>query len=223
MINFTHVQCPDINELDTETVDGKRHYKTPDGKLYPSVTTVLGELSKQGIAAWRARVGNDVANRISAQASTRGTAVHKLCEDYINNEPNYLDGHMPANVETFNTLKGLLDEHLDNIVMQEVPLYSHYLEVGGRVDCIGEWNGKLSVIDFKTSKRPKRRSQISNYFMQASAYCVMFEELTKIPITQTIIVMSVDNDHPLIYKGHRDEYIDLFMKQRASYRDKYGR
>ena len=223
MTNFTHVQCPDINELDTETVDGKRYYKTPDGKLYPSVTTVLSELSKEGIAAWRAKVGNDVANRISAQASARGTAVHKLCEDYINNEPDYLDGHMPANIETFNTLKGLLDKYLDNVVMQEVPLYSHYLEVGGRVDCIGEWNGKLSVIDFKTSKRPKRRSQISNYFMQASAYCVMFEELTKIPITQTIIVMSVDNDHPLVFKGHRDEYIDLFMKQRASYRDKYGR
>ena len=223
MTNFTHVQCPDINELDTETVDGKRYYKTPDGKLYPSVTTVLSELSKEGIAAWRAKVGNDVANRISAQASARGTAVHKLCEDYINNEPDYLDGHMPANIETFNTLKGLLDNYLDNVVMQEVPLYSHYLEVGGRVDCIGEWNGKLSVIDFKTSKRRKRKDQISNYFMQASAYCVMFEELTKIPITQTIIVMSVDNDHPLVFKGHRDEYIDLFMKQRASYRDKYGR
>jgi genome maintenance exonuclease 1 len=130
---------------------------------------------------------------------------------------------MPGNIETFNTLKGLLDKNLTNVVMQEVPLYSHYLEVGGRVDCIGEWNGKLSMIDFKTSKRRKSKSQISNYFMQASAYCVMFEELTKIPITQTIILMSVDNDHPLIFKGHRDDYIHDFIKCRAEYRDKYGR
>jgi len=223
MTNFTHAPRLDINELDTEVVDGKRHYKTPDGKLYPSVTTVLSDLSAEGIAAWRAKVGAATANKISAQASARGTAVHKLCEDYIDNKPDYLDGHMPANIETFNTLKGLLDKYLDNVVMQEVPLYSNYLEVGGRVDCIGEWNGKLSVIDFKTSKRRKRKDQISNYFMQASAYCVMFEELTKIPITQTIILMSVDNDHPLVFKGHRDEYIDQFIKQRASYRDKYGR
>ena len=223
MTHFTHAPRPDISELDTKTIDGTRYYETPDGKLYPSVTTVLKDLSAEGIAAWRAKVGADVANRVSAQASARGTAVHKLCEDYIDNKEDYLDGHMPANIETFNTLKGLLDKYLDNVVMQEVPLYSNYLEVGGRVDCIGEWNGKLSVIDFKTSKRRKRKDQISSYFMQAAAYCVMFEELTKIPITQTIILMSVDNDHPLVFKSTRDEYIDQFMKQRASYRDKYGR
>lgn len=220
---FNHNPPLDISELDTKTIDGTRYYETPDGKLYPSVTTVLKDLSAEGIAAWRAKVGADVANRVSAQASARGTAVHKLCEDYIDNKEDYLDGHMPANIETFNTLKGLLDKYLDNVVMQEVPLYSNYLEVGGRVDCIGEWNGKLSVIDFKTSKRRKRKDQISSYFMQAAAYCVMFEELTKVPITQTIILMSVDNDHPLVFKSTRDEYIDQFMKQRASYRDKYGR
>ena len=223
LIMFNHVTQPNIQELDTKTVDGTRYYETPAGKLYPSVTTVLKDLSAEGIAAWRAKVGADVANRVSAQASARGTAVHKLCEDYIDNKEDYLDGHMPANIETFNTLKGLLDKYLDNVVMQEVPLYSNYLEVGGRVDCIGEWNGKLSVIDFKTSKRRKRKDQIGNYFMQAAAYCVMFEELTKVPITQTIILMSVDNDHPLVFKSTRDEYIDQFMKQRASYRDKYGR
>lgn len=223
MTNFTHALQPDITELETKTVDGQRLYETPDGELYPSVTTVLKDLSAEGIAAWRARVGNEVANKVSAQASARGTAVHKLCEDYINNEPDYQDGHMPANIETFNTLKGLLDKYLDNVVMQEVPLYSHYLKVGGRVDCIGEWNGKLSVIDFKTSKRRKSKSQISSYFMQAAAYCVMFEELTETPITQTIILMSVDNDHPLVFKSSRDEYIDMFMEQRAKYREKYGR
>jgi genome maintenance exonuclease 1 len=223
MKQFIHTTPPDINELETKVVDGQRLYETPDGKLYPSVTTVLKDLSAAGIAAWRKKVGNEVANKVSAQASSRGTAVHKLCEDYINNEEDYLEGHMPANVETFNTLKGLIDKYLDNIVMQEVPLYSNYLEVGGRVDCIGEWNGKLSVIDFKTSKRRKRKDQISNYFMQASAYCVMFEELTKTPITQTIILMSVDNDHPLVFKSTRDEYIDQFVEQRSNYREKYGR
>ena len=223
MKQFIHTTPPDISELETKVVDGQRLYETPDGKLYPSVTTVLKDLSAAGIAAWRKKVGNEVANKVSAQASSRGTAVHKLCEDYINNEEDYLEGHMPANIETFNSLKGLIDKYLDNIIMQEVPLYSNYLEVGGRVDCIGEWNGKLSVIDFKTSKRRKRKDQISNYFMQASAYCVMFEELTKTPINQTIILMSVDNDHPLVFKSTRDEYINQFVEQRSNYREKYGR
>ena len=223
MTHFTHAPHPDINELDTETVEGKRYYKTPDGKLYPSVTTVLSELSKEGIAAWRAKVGNDVANRISTQASNRGEAVHKLCEDYINNEPNYVVGHMPANIATFNTLKPILDQHLDNIIMQEVPLYSHYLQVGGRVDCIGEWDGKLAVIDFKTSRRPKSKDKIDGYFMQAAAYCVMFEELTSIPITRIVIAMSVDDHDPLVFEERRDNYINLFIKHREGYRDKYGR
>jgi genome maintenance exonuclease 1 len=102
-------------------------------------------------------------------------------------------------------------------------LYSHYLEVGGRVDCIAEWDGTLSVIDFKTSKRPKEKAKIDNYFMQASAYCVMFEELTKIPIKQIIILIAVDNDDPQVFVEDRDNYIFDFIDVRKEYKQVYGK
>jgi len=179
---INHVTPPDIQELETETVDGKRYYKTPDGKLYPSVTTVVGSYTAQAIKEWRKRVGEEEARKITTQASVRGTKVHQLCEDYINNEPDYRKKHMPVNLACFDTIRPIIDEKIDNVVFQEAPLYSHYLEVGGRVDCIAEWDGVLSVIDFKTSKRKKDKDKIDNYFMQTAAYCVMYEELTKTPI-----------------------------------------
>lgn len=222
-ITFNHVQAPDIQELDTETVDGKRHYKTPDGQLYPSVTTVLSLHSAEGIKRWRDEIGHEKAQKISTQASGRGTKIHKLCEDYINNVEDYYKGHMPVNVQSFNHIKPILDSCLNNIVMQEVPLYSHYLQVGGRVDCIGEWNGKLSVIDFKTSRKLKEEKWIKSYYMQAAAYCVMYEELTGIPITNTVILIAVDNEDPQVFHGKRDNYIDDFMELRDSYRKIYGK
>lgn len=220
---FNHVQAPKFQELDTETVDGKRHYKTPDGKLYPSVTTVLSLHSAAGIQRWRNDIGHEKAQKITTQAAGRGTKIHKLCEDYINNIVNYTDGHMPVNIESFNSIKPILDNSINNVVMQEIPLYSHFLEVGGRVDCIAEWNGKLSVIDFKTSRKLKELDWIKGYFMQTAAYCVMYEELTGTPITNTVIVIAVDNEDPQVFYGKRDDYIQDFIELRDSYRKIYGK
>ena len=219
---FNHVTPPDITELETETVNGKRFYLTPDGRKYPSVTTVSSFHSAKDIQKWRKRVGEETANKITTQAATRGTAVHKLCEDYINNVEDYTKGHMPINVHAFNCLKPLLDNHIDNVVMQECPLYSNYLEVGGRVDCIADWDGKLSVIDFKTSRKAKKKEWIGGYFMQESAYCVMFEERTKIPIKQIVTVVYVDDDEPQVFIEDRDNYIWEFIELRSQFRNYYG-
>lgn len=222
MTTFTHLDPPELAELETETVNGKRFYVTPDGKKYPSVTTVSGFASAKSIAAWRRKVGNEQANKISTQAAGRGTAVHKLCENYLNNDPDFTKKQMPVNIESFNTIKPILDTHINNIRMQEVPLYSHYLEVGGRVDCIAEWDGKLSVIDFKTSRKIKKKEWISGYFMQCSAYAVMYEELTKLPISQIVIIISVDSEKPQVFIERRDNYIHDFIKLRKDYKDYYG-
>ena len=154
---FTHLDN-DIPEIKTETIDKKRYYVTPEGKKYPSITTVLGHFNKKAIYEWRQRVGNKEANRISTQASRRGTKVHQMCEDLINNE---LDEKkfMPSDKETFNTIKNILENNINNIHCQEATLYSDYLKVAGRVDCVAEWNGKLSVIDFKTSTLPITQSK----------------------------------------------------------------
>jgi len=215
MKTFTHKNFL-LEEMETETVDGKRFYKTPNGNL-PSITTVLSILSRDAIKAWRKRVGETEANKISTKASRRGTSVHKMCEEYLNNELN-LKEFLPNDRETFNSLKGILDEHLDNIYAQEVPLWSSYLGVAGRVDCIAEWDGKLSVIDFKTSRKLKKKKYISNYFQQCAAYAVMWEERTGIPINKIVVVIAVDGEEPQIFEERRDNYINECVETIAQYR-----
>lgn len=216
MKTFTHKNFI-VEEMETENVNGKRFYKTPKGNL-PSITTVLSILSRDAIKAWRAKVGAEEANKISTKASRRGTSVHKMCEDYINNELD-LKSFLPNDRETFQILRPVLDEYIDNIYAQEVPLWSDYLGVAGRVDCIAEWEGKLSVIDFKTSRKEKKKEYISNYFQQASAYCVMWEERTQIPIDQIVIVIAVDGCPPQVFIEKRDNYIFECMKTIARYKD----
>ena len=215
MKTFTHKNFL-LEEMETETVDGKRFYKTPNGNL-PSITTVLSILSRDAIKAWRKRVGETEANKISTKASRRGTSVHKMCEEYLNNELN-LKEFLPNDRETFNSLKGILDEHLDNIYAQEVPLWSSYLGVAGRVDCIAEWDGKLSVIDFKTSRKLKKKKYISNYFQQCAAYAVMWEERTGIPINKIVVVIAVDGEEPQVFEEKRDNYIYECVETIARYR-----
>jgi len=198
-----------------------RFYKTPAGLLYPSVTTITGQLGKQGILEWRRRVGEAEADRISTRAANRGTRLHTLCEDYINNKP--IDAQDYVSYEMFASIKSVLDESLDNVHMQEVPLYSDYLQTAGRVDCVAEWDGKLSIIDFKSSSKPKHRDWIQNYFMQASAYAVMYEELTGRPITKLVIVVAVENDSPQVFIEKRDDHINGFIRLREKYRETHGR
>ena len=218
---FTHLDN-DIPEIKTETIDRKRYYVTPEGKKYPSITTVLGHFNKKAIYEWRQRVGEKEANRISTQASRRGTKVHQMCEDFINNE---LDEKkfMPSDKETFNSIKNILADNINNIHCQEATLYSDYLQVAGRVDCVAEWKGKLSVIDFKTSRRLKKREHIHNYFQQGSAYCVMYEERTKVPVSQIVIVMTVDGEEPQIFVEKRDTWTETLIRKIKEYEEYYAK
>ena len=215
---FHHIvhDIPKLVRVDTEN---GRLYQTPSGRAYPSVTSVLSILGKREIMEWRKRVGEEEANRISGRAKSRGTAVHSLCESYLRNE-KVEPG--PFDLDTFRSLQPLLDR-IDNIHCLETQLYSNYLQVAGTVDCIAEFDGKTSVIDFKTSTRVKSRDDIHGYFMQTSAYAVMFEELTKIPVGRLVILMSVDNEDPLVFVEKRDDWIDQFIKIREDYSKLYQR
>ena len=213
MKTFIHHDLPKLER--TTAPDGTRVYKTPSGRAYPSVTTVTSLHSAKGIAEWRRRVGNEEANRVSARASARGTRVHTLCEHYLlgnNPEPDIFDA------EIFNSMKLWLDD-IDNIHCLETPLYSDFLEVAGTVDCIAEFQGKLSVIDFKTANKPKDREDIYNYFMQTAAYAVAFEERTGIPIGRLVIIMGVENDDPRLFIEKRDNWIGGFRKLRLDYKN----
>ena len=208
MFNF----CPPkvLADLKSETFpDGKRYYTLEDGTRLPSVTTVLGAQKKQGIMEWRKRVGEAEANRISKQATGRGTNVHTLCERYLNNES--LGDVMPDAVEMFRSLKPLLNR-IDNIHYQECALWSKQLGMAGRVDCIGEFDGKLSVIDFKTSKKIKHISHIEDYFWQTSAYALMYEEMIGQPIDDLVIIMAVEDEEPLLFQQKTADHIHGLVK-----------
>ena len=223
-MKFKHVGCDIDYDLETETINGKRFYKTPEGLLYPSVTTITSQHGKDKIIEWRKRVGEEEANRISTKASNRGTKVHKICENYLNNEEDYartnpahIHKTMPDTIAMFKSLQPLLDEHVNNIHALEIPLYSHHLKVAGRVDCIAEYDGKLSIIDFKTSGKLKEESWIKGYFMQCSAYAVMYEERTGIPVSQIVIMIAVDSEHPQVFIKKRNDYIKDFISYREAY------
>ena len=218
MRNFNQVSI-EIPEIKTENINGGRYYVTPTGVKYPSITTVLSILSKKAIMEWRKRVGAEEANKISTKAARRGTNVHQMCEDYLNNKEYITNKTMPVDKEMFGTLKPILDERINNIHTKEATLYSDYLGVAGRVDCIAEFDGRLSVIDFKTSRKLKKKEWISNYFQQASAYCVMYEERTGIPIDQIVILIAVDEEEPQVFIEKRDNHIHDCIETIALYKE----
>ena len=215
---FIHYNC-NIPKLERVTLpDGKRTYQTPSGKSYPSITTVTGLLSKQAIMEWRDKVGHEEATKITTRASKRGTSLHSLCEKYLSNEdvtPTYMEKEMWGSVvpELHN---------INNIRCLETGLYSDHLEVAGTVDCIAEYKGKLAVIDFKTSRKVKKREWISNYFMQCAAYSVAFEELTGIPVPNLVVIMGVDDNPVHVFEEKRDDWIGEFIKLRKEYKTLYN-
>ena len=204
---FNHVNVGELPTVTTETIDRKRFYVTPEGNKYPSITTVLGVRKNKELFEWRQKVGEEVAGYIARTAAQKGTKVHHMCEDYLNNdfdEEKHKKNFFPYCL--FTQLKSVL-KNVDNIHFQEAGLYSDKYGIAGRVDCIAEYNGKLSIIDFKTSRKFKKREWIKSYFMQTAGYAVMFEERTGIPVSQLVILMAVDGDQPLVFVEKRDDHI----------------
>jgi len=213
---FEHVEL-DIgyDDLVADTRASGRVYVAPDGSTFPSVTTVLSILGEDSIRAWRARVGEEEANKISHRASSRGTAVHSIVERYLRNEDTSDD--LPHIKQSLTNLRPILDQSIGKIFGLETALYSRHLGMAGRCDCIAEFDGVPSIIDFKTSRRVKKKEYISSYFAQMSAYAIMFEERTGMPITNTVVIMDVDDNEPLVFKEHRDNWTKLLLDTKKEY------
>ena len=207
MKSFDHVDLSTkLPEILTETIKGKRFYITPEGEKYPSITTVLSGRNNEGIIRWRESVGSEVANNIMRGAAKRGTAVHTLVENYLNNEELSKQDVLP--VALFTILKPELD-NINNIRIQEGGLYSDRLGVAGRVDCIAEYKGKLSVIDFKTSTKEKKEEWVENYFIQGSAYCEMYEEWFSQAIEQVVILIVTEDGAVQTFVKDKKDYLPL--------------
>ena len=203
---FTHNPV-EIPRLSRETIDGVRYYTAPDsdGELIKlvSITSVTSHWSREGIMKWRKRVGDEEANRVSKRATTRGTDMHLLTEYYLQNEP-LPKAKVPISQILFNTAKPALNK-IDNIIVQEQAMYSLRLGVAGTPDCIGDYDGELSIIDFKTSKSPKPLKWVEGYFVQASAYACMLYELTGIKAKKLVIIMACEDGELKVYE-EKDVY-----------------
>ena len=207
MYNHKTIKLPEIKAT---TTDGVRLYETPEGNKYPSITTVLSVRNKKGLFEWRKRVGEDVANYVARKAANRGTSVHHMCEDYINNdfdEEKHKKKFLPYVL--FNQLKESVLQKIDNIYAQECGLYSDKYKVAGRVDCIAEYDGKLSIIDFKTSSKERSDDWNESYYIQASAYAEMFEERTGITIDQVVILVVTEDGVVQEFVKNKTEYLPL--------------
>ena len=217
-----YIHCPPmvLPDLKSEThSDGKRYYTTPSGKRLPSVTTVVGAMKKQTIMEWRNRVGEVEANRISKLATGRGNRVHDLAERYLKNEKIEWVREMPDSVEMFRTLIPHL-HRINNIHYIEQALWSEQIGLAGRVDLIAEWDGVLSVIDFKTSKNIKKKEDIQDHFAQCTAYAGMYEEHVSVPVDQIVIVMAVENEEPLIFIEKTGDHINTLLEHIEFYLNK---
>ena len=208
----------ELKKLTTQTINFKRFYETPDGKLYPSITTVLSTRNKKGLFEWRKKVGDEVANYVARTSAARGTAVHHMCEDYLNNFPTEWPDKWKEHEKKFlpfclfKQLENKVLQKIDNIRSQECALFSNKYRVAGRVDCIAEYDGKLSIIDFKTSTKERNDEWNENYYIQASAYAEMFEEQTGTPIEQIVILVVTEDGAVQEFVKEKYDYIPLLVE-----------
>ena len=208
---FKHTQpTGDLPPLKAKNVDGKRFYEhITTGEKYPSITSVLSIRQKEGLIKWRQRVGEEVANHVMITSANRGTAVHNMVEDHLNNidmnnVEKYKKQFLPRMM--FQVLKPVLN-NINNISLQEAQMFSSNYTVAGRCDCIAEYEGELSVIDFKTSKGEKEEDWIENYFIQGAAYAEMYEEHFGTPINQIVILVVTEEGTTQIFKKNKQEYL----------------
>lgn len=213
-MTFKHTPNRNLNfTLKTSEINSQRFYITPAGKYYPSVTTILKEFSKDAIELWRKRVGEGEAQIISRKASTKGNKIHHLCEQYLLNQEVNLIGESSVIRSAFLGMQKVLDKSLGDVVCLENTLYSDHLMTAGRVDCIGMWDGKLAVVDFKTSSKEKKEEWITSYFMQCTIYACMFYELTGIPIHDIVVLIAYDGSRfPQVFHRKVKDYLKDTLK-----------
>ena len=221
---FTHLECPDITTIKQVNANGKRHYETPAGPLV-SITTVIHHFTPDGIKQWRENMGEDVANYIMRTSSIRGTRVHKLVDSFLSNESlaNITREYGVTAVGLFNLMRPAL-ERISNIVAVEKRVYSTdpAIMVAGTTDCVADYEGILSIIDFKTSSKMRAQDTIDSWMIQATFYALAWECLTGQKISQLVIICATEDGQTEVFKSEPSEYVERLKKLIADYRADIG-
>ena len=222
-VRTTLLEITDLEQLDlkTEQRDGKRYYIDQKGEAYPSVTTVVGLRSKEQIKLWRERVGEETANKISSSAAKRGTQFHQHVEDYLRKEKPFIEFENLLQEQMFSAVRPVLDEVVP--LALEAPMYSTYLKMAGRVDCVGMFDGKLCIIDFKSSSKPKEDYMAESWYIQMTAYSIMVEELTGHAIEECVAIVAVEGSNSFqLFVCEPQDYVDDLVQLRKQYTNLYG-
>ena len=208
MKEFKHVSNTQYNKQAVPKIvnsGGMRQYSAGD-ELFPSITSILSrEMSSEGLDAWKERVGSKVAKYICDSAISRGNNFHKICEAYLNNDCTCkFVNHLLA-YGMFEQAQPAL-ERISDIVGIEMPMVSRELGIGGTADIIANFDGVLSVIDLKSSTSPKQESWCEKFFLQETAYSLMFEEITSKPIEQLVTIIASENGTVQVLIRNRDDF-----------------
>lgn len=210
---FTHLELPQREAAKQKVIKGKRFYETPEGNFYPSITTVLGHGEKPWLENWRNMLGHDAAAKESQRCAERGKAVHSMIEKYLNNDPKPTQDQPVEYTKRFNQLKFRLNK-INNIRGLELSMYSDELEVAGTADCVADYEGELSIIDFKTSTNNRTEEMVADYYLQCTAYAKMFTEMYKTPVKNIVILVTVERGLvPLMFKQSIDSYLDPLVQR----------
>ena len=215
-------------DLDEKIENDIRYYSVPysgNREWVPSVTSIIGHSSyfdNSWLEEWKNLIGHEKAEKIKIQAGNRGSALHKICEKYLLNDSDYKKKAMPTAIADFNRIKSKIDDNIDIVYGIELPLFSSVLKTAGRTDLVARWKGKKSIIDFKTKrfkeKKNPTKEDIIGYFVQASAYARMFNDLYSSNIEDVVILMSVDHSEPLVFEEKINDYQaiveEIFIKRR---------
>lgn len=217
--DFNHTNQFNFIDIEAVTLETGRTYDTPLG-IFPSVTTVLGcdpdKDKDKGLQEWRDRVGHEEAAQITKDCAERGTAVHLLAEYYIDNKQLIYKSEISKRM--FKSIRPILNK-INNVIGQEVALYSKILGIAGRVDCIAEYDGVLSIIDYKTSRKEKRKEWIDDYFIQTACYSYMLTEMFGINIEQIVVIIANENTpYGNVFIENRDNYKKGLLERIQLYR-----
>ena len=215
------IKC-DIQHAD---VNGVRHYKTPSGEPYPSVTSVLRETKDtEALDAWRERIGEAEAQRIMEEAANRGSHMHALIEKHHINGGSVTDEMKAEHEDGYGYYMKMLPllSNFGEIKANEIALWSDNLKVAGRCDCIAEYKGELSIIDYKSSRAQKRADWIEDYFLQCTLYSMMLYELTGIAAKKIVVLISPETGKAQEFIRDTKYYVRKAMSRVRLYHNRFG-
>ena len=207
----------EFQKIERVTVDGQRRYITPEGRVYPSVTTILSDFQSEGLKSWIEKVGVEEANRRKVQGANRGTNLHLIYEDFVKNKLN-IPSYDPITYDLFVNSERYLREGISKVHNLEFPIWSDRLKTAGTADCLCEWQGVTSILDYKSSGKPKKEEWIKNYFLQETIYAMAVFERIKLKVPQIVtFIVNEQDPEPQIFVKKTADYIEEVIKLLSDY------